>query len=135
MPFMQVLHAALVMESLDYVVEEIKPRLDELIQSPVFRCAEIRGGYGHRDGVRGIINTEANCRGAGAVALGMKLYDLKTGTRTYSDSKEYRDVADWIDSMKDNTGYFGYQTEHHMKRRGKGSPAQYIPCWWIFGTI
>ena len=135
MPFMLVLHGALLMDSREYVVQEIKPRLDELIRSPVFKCARIRGGYGHRDGVRGIVNTEANCRGTCAVAMGMKLYDLTTGTHTYRDSKEYREIAGWIDSMKDENGYFGYQTEHDMKRRGKGSPAQYIPCWWIFGTI
>ena len=93
MPFMRVLHAALLMqhETEEYVINEISPRLDELIHSPVFKCTRIRGGYGHRDGVRGIVNTEANCRGTGAVALGMKLYDLTTNTRTYRDSREYRE--------------------------------------------
>ena len=137
MPFMRVLHASLLMRygSRDYVVAQIKPRLDELVHSRIFKCVKIRGGYGHRDGVRGIVNTEANCRGSGAVALGMKLYDLTTGTRTYRDGKEYREVAGWTNSMKDQRGYFGYQTEHDMNRKGKGSPAQFIPCWWIFGTL
>lgn len=137
MPFMRVLHAALLMRhgSRDYAVNEIKPRLDELVHSRVFKCSEIPGGYGHRDGVRGIVASEANCRGSGAVALGMKLYDLTTNTRTYRDSEEYRDVAGWIDSMKAEHGYFGYQTQHDMKRKGRGSPAQFIPCWWIFGTL
>ena len=93
------------------------------------------GGYGNRDGYRGIVNTESNMRGSGAVAIAMKFYDLTTGTTTYRDSDAYRDVASWIDSMKAERGYYGYQTEYDGKRKGQGSPAQYIPCWWIFGEF
>ena len=137
MPFMRVIHAVLLMNhcSRDYVVNEIKPRLDRLIGSDVFKCAGMVGGYGHRDGHRGIVNTEANIRGSGAVAIGMKFYDLTTGTRTYRDSDAYRDVAAWLDSMKAERGYYGYQTQSDKARKGRGSPAQIIPCWWIFGQF
>ncbi len=74
-------------------------------------------------------------RGSGAVAIGMKFYDLTTGTTTYRDSEASRDVASWIDSMKAERGYYEYQTQHDMERKGQGSPGQYTPCWWIFGEF
>jgi len=137
MPFMRVFHMVLLMKhsALDYVVHEIKPRIDRLVTSPVFKCAKIIGGYGHRDSYRGIVNTEANIRGSGAIAIAMKFHDLTTGTRTYRDSEAYREVAAWIDSMKAERGYYGYQTEYDGQRKGRGSPAQCIPCWWIFGEF
>ncbi len=137
MLFMRVLHAVLLMRSSpkEYVVNVIKPRLDEIVQSRVFKCDKIRGGYGHRDGSRGIVKTEANCRGTTSVAIAMKRYDLTTKTSTYRESREYHDAAAWIDSMKDEHGYFEYQQESDMKPLGKGSPGQFLPCWWIFGTL
>ena len=137
MPLMRANHAILLMKhrSLNYMVSEIKPRIDRLAASPVFKCPGILGGYGHRDSYRGIVNTEANMRGSGALAIAMKFYDLTTGTTTYRDSDAYRDVTSWIDSMKAERGYYEYQTEHDGKRKGRGSPAQYIPCRWIFGQF
>lgn len=137
MPFMRVFHMALLMTHLplDYVTREIKPRIDRLVESPVFKCAGITGGYGHRDSYRGIVNTEANVRGSGAVAIAMRFYDLTTETRIYSDSDAYREVTSWMDSMNASRGYYEYQTQHDLKRKGRGSPGQYIPCWWIFGAM
>ena len=137
MPFMRTYHAVLLMKnsSLEYITRMIKPEVDRLIASPVFRCSGITGGYGHRDSYRGIVNTEANIRGSGAAAIAMKAYDLITGSNTYRDSNAYKDVASWIDSMKAENGYYEYQTQQDGKRKGRGSPAQYIPCWWIFGDF
>jgi hypothetical protein len=137
MPYIRMVHIGLLMQhrSVDYVRSEIKPRIDALVSSPVFRCSWVRGGYGHRDSYRGIVTSEANIRGSGAVALVMRLYDLVTGSRTYRDTEPYADVSWWIDSMKAEHGYYEFQVQEGMKRLGRGSPAQYTPCFWIFGAF
>jgi hypothetical protein len=137
MPFMRMVHIALLLQHrpIDHVRRELKPRIDDLAASPVFKCSWVRGGYGHRDSYAGIVTSKANVRGSGAVALVMRLYDLTTGTRTYRDSEVYGDVSWWIDAMKADRGYYGFQTREGLKRLGRGSPAQYIPCFWIFGAF
>ena len=86
--------------------------------------------------MRGLVNTEANIRGTGALALLLKSQDLLTGRRSYTRRSEYHDMAKWIDSMRDvDGGYYEFQKASDGKRRGKGSAGQAIPCFWIFGTL
>jgi hypothetical protein len=136
MPHIKMIHMALLMTHLPvaYTLREIRPRIDELIESAVFKCGWVVGGYGHRDGIRGVVTSEAHMRGTGAVARAMKLYDLTTGTRTYHDTEAYQRVSSWIDAMKAVRGYYEFQDVRDGRRKGRGSPAQYIPCQWIFGT-
>ena len=138
MPFMRAYHALLMLRhgSPEYVSSEVLPRIQALLNSQIYRCRKINGGYGHRDGSRGIITTEANIRGTGAIAVASRFYDLATGSDTFCSTAAYRETAEWIDGMKNSEGgYFEYQQEDDLKRRGLGSPGQYIPCWWIFGAL
>jgi hypothetical protein len=138
MPFMRAYHALLMLKHSDseYAAREVRPRIQMLLDSPIYRSPGIEGGYGHRDGSRGIVTTEANMRGTGAVAIAARFYDLTTGSDTFCKTKAYREAAEWIDGMKRSEGgYFEYQAEPDLRRRGLGSPGQYIPCWWIFGAL
>ena len=138
MPFMRAYHALLMLRhgGSDYVSREVRPSIQSLLNSQVYRCGKIKGGYGHRDGCRGIVTSEANIRGTGAIAVASRFYDLATGSDTFCRTAAYREAAEWIDGMqKSGGGYFEYQQEHDLQRRGLGSPGQYIPCWWIFGAL
>jgi len=107
-----------------------------MLKSELYSCCCIPGGYGHRDTVRGIVNTEANVRGSVMVASYMKFYDVLTRTNEYTKSDTYRNICKWIDSMKSGKeGFYEYQKESNMLRCGHGSIAQIFPCIWIFGRI
>jgi hypothetical protein len=137
MPFMRCYHIILLMRysAPDYVATRIKAAIDQLVASPTFRCDWMAGAYGHRDSQRGIVTSEANCRGSGAVAISMRYYDLATGTMTYRQTAAYHEVAAWFDAMKAEHGFYEYLTRHDGQRKGQGSSAQYIPCWWILGDL
>jgi hypothetical protein len=138
MPFMRAFHALLMLQhgSGSYIATEVRPRIESLVESQVYRCPTIEGGYGHRDGARGIVTSEANMRGSGAVAIAARFYDLATATNSFGTSVAYLDMAAWIDGMKaEGSGYREYQQDSDGQRRGLGSPGQYIPCWWIFGAL
>ena len=138
MPLVFGLHAAVLLEilPLDYAINCIKPKIDEYVsESGNFRIPGLKGGFGHRDGLRGIVKTEAHMRSAAGLAIAMKFYDLKTGHKTYLGSKEYYDVSNWILSMY-RDGFF-YECEDLIanKKIGYGSPGQYLPIWWVLGRI
>ena len=138
MPFMRMYHAVLLLRhgNLDYASCKIKPRIQSLLDSQVYRCKLIKGGYGHRDGTRGIVTTEANIRGTGAVLVASRFYDRITETTTFCSSDRYYEAVTWLDSMKrDGGGFFEYQREDDLTCRGLGSPGHFIPCWWIFGAV
>jgi hypothetical protein len=65
MPLVYGLHAAVLVQhsSDDYKKNVIKPRIDNhLVFNETFRINDLPGGYGHRDGLRGIVKTEAHLR-------------------------------------------------------------------------
>jgi len=114
----------------------VKEVIDRYLATRSYACEEIPGGWGHRDTSRGIITTEGNIRGTGALAILMKSYDLAAGREEYTVTGEYLRMSTWIDGMKDaDGGYFEFQKASDMKRRAKGSPGQTIPCIWIFGSL
>ena len=138
MPFMRAYHALLMLRhgGPEYASRQVRPRIESLLNGQAYRCLRIKGGYGHRDGCRGIVTTEANIRGTGAIAVASRFYDLATGTDTFCHTEAYGEAAAWIDGMKKpGGGYFEYQPEGDLKPRGLGSPGQFIPCWWIFGAL
>jgi len=114
----------------------VKEVIDRYLATRSYACEEVPGGWGHRDTSRGMITTEANIRGTGALAVLMKSYDLAAGREGYTATGEYRRMSAWIDGMKDTDGgYFEFQKASDMKRRAKGSPGQTIPCIWIFASL
>lgn len=138
MPLVYGLHAAVLMQytGIQYVDNVIKPRIDEhLVNNQTFRISEPMGAFGHRDGLRGIIKSEAHMRSAAGVAIAMKLYDIRTNTQTYRKTEFYRHVSDWIQSMWGNGFYYEFELLDSKKKLGYGSPGQYLPIWWILGQI
>jgi hypothetical protein len=138
MPLVYGLHAANLVQhcSHDYITNVIKPRIDNhLVNNPTFMIHELKGAYGHRDGLRGIVKDEAHMRSAAGIAIAMKFYDLYTNTRTYRDREIYRSVESWIQNMKGNSFYYEFEMLPERKKIGYGSPGQYLPIWWILGKI
>jgi hypothetical protein len=138
MPLVYGLHAAILVQhcSDDYIKNVIKPKIDiDLVFNQTFKINELPGAYGHRDGLRGIVKTEAHMRSSCGVAIAMKFYDLFTKTHTYRNTKEYRDVSNWIQNMKGKGFYYEFELLPERKKIGYGSPGQYLPVWWILGKI
>jgi hypothetical protein len=138
MPLVYGLHAALLLEycDMDYIENTIKPRIDKhLLHNKTFKIDNPKGAYGHRDGLRGIVKSEAHIRSAVGIAIAMKFYDLKTNTRTYRNLNEYQDISNWIQGMKGGGFYYEFEILNNKKKLGYGSPGQYLPIWWILGKI
>lgn len=138
MPLMIGYHVAVLTKyyPLEYAEEYIKPKLDAYLKSGLFRSKDIPGGYGHRDGVRGIVTDELHMRSGIGLAYAMKAYDLNTGTSIYLKTKWYTELCSWIDNMKSHEGgFYEFQTSIDGKKYGKGSAGQYLPVLWILGTL
>lgn len=139
MPLVYGLHAAVLCEDmpLNYLEGVIKPRIDEhLGLNSKFRISKIKGAYGHRDGQRGIVLDEAHIRSACGAAIAMRFYDICTGSCIYQNTEQYQDISKWIVSMHTKQdGFFEFQDVATLKKYGRGSPGQYLPIWWITGTI
>ncbi len=139
MPLVYGLHAAILCEDmpLNYLEGVIKPRIDQhLGPNSKFRISKIKGAYGHRDGQRGIVLDEAHIRSACGAAIAMRFYDIRTESCIYQNTKQYQDIARWLISMHTKQdGFYEFQDVVSMKKYGRGSPGQYLPIWWITGTI
>lgn len=139
MPLFVGLHSAILSKHCTraYVEDVIKPTIDDLlVKNDVFALESVPGGYGHHDGSRGIVTDEAHMRSACGVAIAMKQYDLVTGSDTYRSTEPYRHVAEWIDGMKsDGKCYYEYESLPERRSIGLGTNGQYLPCWWILGTL
>lgn len=138
MPLVYGLHAATLVQHCapEYIINVIKPRIDNhLVNNPTFKIDGLKGAYGHRDGLRGIVKNEAHMRSAAGVAIAMKFYDLYTNSRTYRDTDAYKDVKNWIQSMKGDSFYYEFEILPERKKLGYGSPGQYLPIWWILGQM
>jgi len=138
MPLMIGYHVAVLTKfcPLEYSLNYIKPKLDAYMEKGLFSSNDIPGGYGHHDGLRGIVTDELHMRSGIGLAYALKAYDLNTGENVYQNSKWYSDLCGWIDSMKNDDGsYYEYQTAVDEKKYGKGSAGQYLVVLWILGTL
>ncbi len=136
MPLMIGYHVAILSKhgSSAYMCDVIKPMLESYLESGLFSSDDITGGYGHRDGLRGIVTDELHMRSAIGLAYAMKSYDYFSKSKYFTETKKYKDILHWIDGMKDATGYYEFQDAKDGIRYGKGSPGQYLPVLWILGT-
>jgi hypothetical protein len=138
MPLICALHATVLMDHCDddYIQTMIRQSIDvNLVNNDTFRVPTVPGGFGHRDGSRGIVTTEAHMRSSVGIAIAMKKFDLVTGTNTYRNSFQYNEIAGWIDQMKAEQFYYEFETLPERIKNGYGSPGQYLPCWWILGRV
>ena len=121
-------------ESISYRTDVIKPKLESYLKSNLFASNKILGGYGHRDGLRGIVTDELHMRSAIGLAYAMKAYDYFSKDDYFTKTYKYKNIVSWIDSMKDDEGYYEFQDSKDGTKYGKGSPGQYLPVHWILGT-
>ncbi|MCW7482145.1 hypothetical protein [Leptospira kanakyensis] len=137
MPLIYGLHVAVLLEHMDmnYIENSIYTRLRKHLMESKFAIGEISGGYGHRDGLRGIVKDEAHIRSACGVAIALKFYDLYTKTDTFRSTKEYRELAQWIIGMCNGKYFNEFQMTSTLQKLGYGSPGQYLPIWWILGRM
>jgi len=136
MPLMIGYHVAILAkhESAIYRNTVIKPKLDSYLHSDLFASNEIIGGYGHRDGLRGIVTDELHMRSAIGLVYAMKAYDYFSKDSYFTITNSYKNIVSWVDSMKDDEGYYEFQDSKDGHKYGKGSPGQYLPLLWILGT-
>jgi len=138
MPLVFGLHSAILMDFSDdeYVNQVIKPKIEsDLIYNKKFKIPDVPGAFGHRDGLRGIVKTEAHMRSAVGIAIAMKFFDLRMNTRLFRDSSMYADISEWIQSMRGENAYYEFERLLTGEKLGQGSPGQYLPIWWILGKI
>lgn len=138
MPLLYSYYIDLLLEhgSEDYIENIIKPRIeDHLVNNNVFLCKDKKGGYGHRDGLRGIVTNEAHMRSSVGIAIAMKKYDVITNKIYFRKMKQYKDIANWIMSMRGEDYFYEYELISNGQKLGYGSPGQYLPIWWILGKI
>lgn len=138
MPLICALHAAELLNhsSQEFIVNVMKPKIENnLAKNKIFKISNLKGAYGHRDGSRGIVTTEAHLRSGAGIALAMKRYDLITNTNTFRNTIEYVELAEWIDQMRGPNFFYEYELVEDRRKYGFGSPGQYLPFWWIFGKM
>ena len=138
MPLMIGYHVAILSKHKkhSYLKNTIKNILDNHIEKGLFRSSKIIGGYGHRDGLRGIVNDELHIRSAIGYAIAFKSYDYYYGKKYYTSSNTYSNLIKWIENMFSRKGcFYEYQNEKSKLKLGHGSAAQYLPILWILGTL
>ena len=121
-------------ESFSYRTQIIKPKLESYLHSDLFASKNVLGGYGHRDGLRGVVTDELHMRSAIGLSYAMKAYDYYAEDDFFTKKEVYKNLVSWIDSMKDDKGYYEFQDSIDGAKYGKGSPGQYLPILWILGT-
>ncbi len=113
-----------------YLESAIKPAIDALLREPSRRFDNSED-FRHNPDTSDHVNNRANM----AVAIVMKHYDLAAGEQVYTGTPLYAYLSDWIDRMRAPGGsYFECQDIDTGRRYGQGSPAHYIPLWWILGA-
>ncbi len=136
MPLVYGLHAATLVQhcSKEYIEEVIKLKIEkDLIYNTRFKIPGLPGGFGHHDGLRGIVTDEAHLRSGAGIIIAMKYYDLHTNSRTYRDTDAYKELSTWVQGMKGDGFYYEFELLPERKKLGYGSPGQYLPIWWILG--
>lgn len=136
MPLMIGYHVAILSKhsSLEYIKGTVRPQLESYLEAGIFSSKDIEGGYGHRDGIRGIVKDELHIRSAIGLAYAMKSYDYFCQTTHFTKTDHYKNLIRWIDSMNDNEGFYEFQDSKDGKKYGKGSPGQYLTILWILGV-
>ena len=137
MPLMIGYHVAILSKhsSKDYIMGTIRPKLENYLGADLFASKELIGGYGHRDGLRGIVTDELHMRSAIGLAYAMKSHDFFTNSDYFKKTRRYQNICKWIDSMKSKDGgFYEFQDSKDRAKYGKGSPGQYLPALWILGS-
>ena len=132
-PFMTAVRMTLLLAATgtEHLESVMKPGLDALLAAPERRHVHNRDDFRHNDATADQVNNRANI----AVAIMMKHYDLAAGEEVYTNTPLYAYLSGWADSMRAPGGsYFESRDIATGRSYGQGSPAHYIPLWWILGA-
>ena len=114
-----------------YLESAIKPAIEALLAEPSRRYDHNGQDFRHNAVTSDHVNNRANI----AVAIIMKHYDLAAGEQVYTSTPLYAYLSEWIDGMRAPSGsYYECRDIETGRRHGQGSPAHYIPLWWILGA-
>ena len=109
----------------------IRQGIDALLAEPSRRFEPDGQDFRHNTSTAAHANSRANM----AVAIMMKTYDLVAGEDIYTSTPLYAYLSEWIDNMRAPSGsYFEARDRATGQTFGQGSPAHYIPLWWILGA-
>ena len=115
----------------EHLESTIRPGIDALLAAPSRRYDHNRNDFRHNEATSSQVNNRANM----AVAIMMKHYDLAAGEQVYTSTSLYAYLSAWIDGMRAPGGsYYESKDIATGRRYGQGSPAHYIPLWWILGA-
>ena len=131
-PFVTAVRTMLLLAALgrDYVEDTIAPGLEQFLAEPSWRFESEPNSFRHIKSTDDHINTRGNT----AVALTFRMLDLARGTTDYTSRLLYEYLSQWIDSMRNpDGGYFECQDLKTGQKWGQGSPANFLPLWWILG--
>lgn len=138
-PLLYAMYASLIIEkegASDFVLTTVKKRIDEDIAlGSRFIIPDVPGAFGHRDGLRGICLDEGHLRNSVGAALVMKFYDAFVENDTYTKSKLYEDVTNWILDMFNGERFYEFIDLKTNEKLGLGTPGQYLPLMWILSKI
>lgn len=131
-PFSTAMRTMLLLATLgpDCVSDVIAPGVERLLAEPRWRFPDSPNDFRHIDSTDDHVNTRGNT----AVALTFRLIDLAHDRQDYTNRPLYEYLSAWIDAMRNPAaGYFECQDVKTGRRWGQGSPAHFLPLWWILG--
>ncbi len=132
-PFVTALRTTLLIAAtgITHLDSVIKPGIDALLAEPSLRFDRNANDFKHTRSTWDHVNVRAN----GAVAVLLRSFDRAAGQDVYTETPLYLYLSDWMDGMRSRDGgYFECRAVDSGDRFGKGSPAQYVPLWWILGA-
>ena len=114
-----------------YLESVIQPGMEAFLAEPSRRFDHEPNDFHHSAATSDHVNIRANI----AVMLLMKSFDLVAGSQVYTGTPLYEYLSGWTDGMRAPGGsYYECQDVATGRLFGQGSPAHYIPLWWILGA-
>ena len=133
-PFMSAVRMTLLLAATgtEHLESTIRPGIDALLAEPSRRYAHNGNDFRHNAST----SDHVNCRANIAVAIMMKHYDLAAGEQVYTSTPlyEYLSRVDRRHASSPAAATTSAWTSRPGRRYGQGSPAHYIPLWWILGA-
>jgi len=110
----------------------VRPAIEHLLAAKAWRHPDSKTNLLHFADPLDVANI--NCRANTAMAYLMRLADHVAQDDHFTRTATYAHFASWADGMRDTDGsFFEVREPYNDERRWKGSPAQYIPLWWLLG--
>ena len=109
----------------------IEPSMNAFWAEPARRYYHNFNDFRHNPEIFDHVNNRANM----TMAIMMKHYDLAACEQVYTNTPLYSYLSEGADRMRAPGGsYFECKDIATGCKHGQGSPAHYIPLWWILGA-